>query len=76
MIHDDEMILEEMTNNENNTDWIDNLVINRGGSVESGTMNVGELLERFDTPNTIEYDEFENEGVDVELTFFNVGLSV
>jgi len=76
MIHNDEMILEEMTNNENNTDWIDNLVINRGGSVESGTMNVGELLERFDTPNTIEYDEFENEGVDVELTFFNVGLSV
>ena len=76
MIQNDEMILEEMTNNENNTDWIDNLVINRGGSVESGTMNVGELLERFDTPNTIEYDEFENEGVDEDLTFFNVGLSV
>ena len=76
MIQNDDMIYDEMNNNENNTDWIDNLVRNNGGVVESGTMNVGELLERFDTKNTIEYDEFEMEGVDEDLTFFNVGLSV
>jgi len=76
MIHNDEMIIDGMMNNENNTDWIDDLVISRGGSVESGTMNVGELLEEFDTPNTVEYDEFEMEGIDEDLTFFNVGLSV